>query len=114
MVLLTDGFEELSNQFKDLVDEGQWGTGTTTPAVSDSDLETATSGTDKTLITGSSGSTSQFTHELTSADGNGSDLTEYVLRFVNGDCLMHVVGGAISKNNTFDLTTLVNINFEAK
>lgn len=111
MVLLNEGLTELANQFKDLINEGQWGTGTTTPAASDTGLETPVVATLLGVTTNSSSASAQFTHTVGNSLANGSDLTEYELQFVNNDSLNRTVGGPISKKAAFDLTTISTVNF---
>lgn len=111
MTIVDEGLEELANQFKDLITQGQWGTGTTLPTTADTGLETAVGATLLTVSTGASGAASQFTHVLPSTTGNGNDLTEFELQFSNGDSLNRSVGGAITKTNSFSITTIATINF---
>lgn len=111
MVLLNEGLEELAEQFKALIDEGQWGTGTTTPSPTDTGLETPVPATLNTVTSANSGTSTTFTHTISSTTGNGNDLTEFELQFLNDDSLVRFVGGAITKSNSFEVKTIVNINF---
>lgn len=111
MVLLDEGFEELATQFVNLVTDGQWGTGTATPTTTDTGLGTPVAATLLSLNGASSGNCAQFTHEMNSTIGNGSDFTEFELRFANGDSLNRNLGGAITKTASFEIITISTINF---
>jgi hypothetical protein len=111
MVLLDEGLEELAVQFEDLIDDGQWGTATTLPDVTDTGLGSPVTATLLAVSTTSSGNSTQFTHALDSLTGNGNILTEFELQFVNGDSLMRQIGGPITKTDSFELTTIVTVNF---
>ena len=111
MVLLDEGLTELAEQFASLISKGQWGTGTTTPVVTDTGLETAVAATLLSVTAISSANAAQFTHEVSSALGNGSNLTEYELQFTDGSSLNRTVGGQIVKTSSFEITTITNVNF---
>ena len=110
-MLLDEGMEELATQFVSLIDKGQWGTGTTTPTITDTGLETAVAATLLDVTSSVSGASVQFTHEVPSTAGNSNNLTEFELRFTNGDSLNRSVGGAIAKTSSFKVITLSTINF---
>lgn len=110
-MILNEGMEELATQFASLIAQGQWGTGTTTPTVDDTSLQTAVASSLLDVTSAVSGGSVQFTHNLPSTASNGSSLTEFELRFTNGDSLNRSVGGAIAKTSSFTVITLSTINF---
>ncbi len=111
MVLLDEGLEELANQFQSLVTKGQWGTGTTAASSSDTGLETAVAATLLDVSAVASGPGTQFTHVVGSTVANSNSLTEFELRFANGDSLNRVVGSEIDKISSIEITTISSINF---
>lgn len=110
-MLLNEGLTQLATQTKSDLANGQWGTGTTTPAPTDTGLETPVVATLDTVTTSSSGASVTVNHLVESTEANGSDLTEFEVQFTNGDSLLRVVGGAISKTSSIEVKTIVNINF---
>ena len=111
MVLLDEGMEKLATEVASLLSQGQWGTDTTLPSPADTGLGTAVAATLKDLDTNVSGSSIQTTHTTTSTDANGSDLTEYEIRFSNGDSLNRVLSAAISKAASSEVITMTTVNF---
>lgn len=109
MVLLDEGIEKIADTLGTDITKGQWGTGTTAPAVDDTGLETPVAASLLTLSSAVSGSTIQFTHTLNTSTGNGNDLTEYELQFSDGTSLNRSVGGAISKTSSVSITTISQI-----
>lgn len=103
-------------RIRDLVDgdleNGQAGTDTTLPAVTDTDLLGAVSDTENALTSVTSGNALQTTLVVASTQGNGSDLTEYADFINSGNTLLsRVVVTAISKDNTKEVTKLTTYNF---
>lgn len=110
-MILDEGLEELASRFAADVTLGQWGTGTAVPSATDTGLGSAIPDTLIALTSTSSGNSSQFTHEVSSAEGNGFDLTEHELEFDNNVSFNRSLGGPISKTASFELTTLVTVSF---
>ena len=111
MVMTDVGLNELAERFASDVTEGQWGTGTNDPTVSDTGLQTAVSSTLASLSATSSGNTSQFTHLVPSTTANGLSLTEFELRFDDGTNFSRTLGGSVNKNASFELVTISTISF---
>jgi len=111
MVLLNEGLNKLATEFASLITQGQWGTGTTLETVGDTGLETPLASTLLNVSAVSSNNSCQFTHTIPSTTANGVALTEYELRYANGDSLNRVVGGAVNKTASFDVITISTINF---
>jgi hypothetical protein len=111
MVILDEGLTRVAELHASDIAQGQWGIGTAVPAPSDTGLGSAVVSTLLNVTGSSSGNSAQFTHTVPSTSGNGVDLTEFELRFGNGDSLNRTVGGAISKTSSFDLTTITTVSF---
>lgn len=110
--MITDeGLKRLAELNASDITQGQWGTGTAIPTTSDTSLGSAIPDTLLSLSATSSGNSAQFTHDVTSTQGNGYDLVEFELQFGNGDSLNRTLGGAISKTNSFEISTIVTVSF---
>jgi hypothetical protein len=114
MVLLNEGLERLATLFSSDITKGQWGTGTTLPTQSDTGLETPVAATLLDVTSSSSGNSSQFTHTVTSALGNGNDLTEFELQFGNGDSFKQVCRRSDIKNRIFRNYNYINYKFHTR
>lgn len=110
-MLLDEGLEEAATQFALLITQAQFGTGTTLPTASDTGLQTPVAATLLDVTVTVSGASGQFTHALSSAIGNGSDMTEHEYRFANGDSLDRVIFAVISKTASFELNSICELNF---
>ena len=111
MVLTDVGLNELAERFAGDITQGQWGTGTNDPSVSDTGLQTAVSSTLTSLSATSSGNTSQFTHTVPSTTANSLSLTEFELRFDDGTNFSRNLGGTINKTASFEVVTISTISF---
>ena len=110
MVILNQGLDTLTEQIAPLFSKGQWGTGTTIPDVTDTDLETAVAATLLATTSTTSGTSVQLTHELSSTLGNGSALTEFSIKFSDDESFDRTVGGAVNKTSEIQLTTITTVN----
>lgn len=111
MVILDEGLNKLTNDFKTLITQGQWGTGTAVPNTSDTGLQIPEALTLKNVTKTSSGNTAQFTHELASTEANGTSYAEYELQYANGDSLNRVLFGTVNKTAAAELTVITSVNF---
>lgn len=111
MVLLNEGLEEAATQFGGLITKGQWGTGTADPAFTDTGLGSAIPDTLNSVGSAVSGRTVQFTHTTATTEGNGYALTEYELRFANGDSLNRVLTAGINKDSSYQIQTITSVTF---
>jgi hypothetical protein len=105
------------NRQRDLVaadlTEGQFGTGTTSPQSTDTALETAVTGTNKTLSVTKADKQIAISHNLTNTEGNGNTLSEYVITMNTGSTLLtrDLIAGT-TKNASKNFQTTVLIFFE--
>lgn len=106
MVLTNDALTKVVNLIGAELSTGEWGTGTSTPSVTDSDLETPTAGTSFSLTKTVSGPTIQMTHTLPSTSGNGNTLTEYGNKFSDSTLLNRVLIGGIVKTSSIEINTI--------
>lgn len=89
------------------IDDGRAGTGTTLPTAGDTDLETPVVDTETDATMVQSNNAFSVEHLVTSAQGNGSDLTEWQIRMNSEATQLHrVVTAAVSKNATIEVTKL--------
>lgn len=113
-MIITEGL----NQVRDLVNaditKGQAGEGTTLPTAADTGLEDADS---NTLLTLTSKSTANkaitTTYTIDANTGNGDALTEYEIRFTDGESFNRVVHAAISKTADDEVVYITTFYFEA-
>lgn len=111
-MIIDEGLNEIATRIASDITKGQWGTGTTAEAATDTGLETAVAATLLTLTAATaSGNSAQFVHELSSALGNSNTLTEFELQFDDGDSLNRTVGAGIAKTSSFTMTTITGVNF---
>ena len=89
------------------IDDGIAGTGTTLPLATDTDLETPVVDTEVDVTTTTTSSSFTVTHLISSALGNGSDLTEWQLR-MNSEAtqLNRVVTAVVSKDAQIEITKI--------
>jgi len=112
MALVDDGKNRIRDLLADDLDKGQWGTGTTPVADSDTGLETAVSATNLALTTSKTDKQILMDHNLNNATGNGNSLTEFGITLNSGtDFLSRVVIDGLTKQNTeqWQTTTIVFI-----
>lgn len=105
-----------ANRIRDLVDsdlnEGQVGTGDTAPLLTDTALENATSGTNKSLTTTKTDRQISVSYTLPSTDGNGNTFSEYGIDFNSGNTLLNrVIYNSISKTANESLTHITRFFF---
>ena len=58
-----------------------------------------------------SGNSAQFTHLTPSTAGTARTFSEFTLTFDNAANLNRTLGATFSKVNSFDVTTIVTVNF---
>lgn len=112
-IILDIGLTETASRFASDITQGQWGTGTSIPAPTDTGLESGTAGSLLTMTASSSGNSAQFTHTLGSTLVNGIDLTEFEIIFddAGSTSFNRTVGGAINKTASFDVVTITTVSF---
>lgn len=94
------------------LENGQAGTGTTTPTTADTDLETPVAATENALTSTSSGQGFQSTLVVLSTQGNGSTLTEYADFFNSGSTMLsRVVMAGIAKTADKEITKITNYSY---
>jgi hypothetical protein len=111
MVILSQGLSKLADEFKDLITEGQWGSGTVLPTTSDTGLGSAFPETLGSVNVASSGNGAQFTHTVVSTTGNTTGYAEFALNYSDGTEFNRVVGGTFNKTNSYEIVTITTINF---
>lgn len=112
MVNVNSAFNKIANVVGDAMGTGEWGTGTTTPTVTDTDLETPVVGTSYSLDKTISGQSLQLTHTLPSTAGNGNTLTEFGTKFTDTTLFNHVLIGGIAKTSNVELIAVVSQTFK--
>ena len=85
---------------------GEVGTGTTTPSFIDTDVETPISGTDKAVDRVDLGTSSvSIVYSLSTAEADGNDITEFGVKDAADELKAHVVFTKVEKttNNSLDI-----------
>ena len=96
-----------------LASRGEVGTGTTSPSVGDTSLESPISGTKKALTeTRTDGNIITFVYNLGASEANGYDITEFGLW--DGDLLSRIVFSATSKTSdiSFEIQYAIELSQE--
>lgn len=92
------------NKARDLINAslttGKCGTGTSTATAEDTGLDVEQAATSKTLVNNLSDRLITTTFSLSSAEGNGLQLTEFGNFFSTGEMLARIRHTPISKDNT--------------
>lgn len=108
MVVLDVGLNKAANVLSADITQGQWGSGTDIPLVTDTALTTpiaATLGTTSNVI---SNNTIQLVHTVDSTTANGVDFSEYCLKYTDNTLVNKVLGATFSKTATFEVTTITS------
>lgn len=112
MVLLDEGLEEMASRLAVDITNGQWGSGTTLPTAADTGLETPIAASLLALDSATaSGNSVLFQHTVPSTTANSNNFSEFELQFDNGDSLNRSLGATFAKTASFDVTTLITVNF---
>ena len=111
MVIVEEGLNKLATEAGSLIVNGQWGTGTADPTITDIGLGSALPDSLNALGTAVTGRSIEFTHTLTTTESNGETLAEYELRFANGDSLNRILTAAINKESSYLVKTITVVTF---
>jgi hypothetical protein len=109
MVITSVGGTAITTAIADIIDTGAYGTGSSTPATTDTTLDAEVGSSVKSLNVSTSGQTINIIHELTFAEGNGETYNEFGVYDTDGVLLFRVVTTPIDKDNTFELITTANL-----
>lgn len=106
MRVVDSGINKIRDLAGDDIDTADWGTSTTTPAASDTSLETEVAGIDQDVTVGKANKTLQLTAVLPSTAGNGNTLSEAGYFFTDGTMFGRVVFVPVAKANNKSLHTI--------
>jgi hypothetical protein len=111
MVLLNEGLNKLATEVGNVVTYGQWGTGTADPLITNTGLGSALPDSLNAVGSAVSGRSCQFTHTTLTTESNGNTMTEYELRFTNGDSLNRILVAGIPKTSTYQVQSITSVTF---
>lgn len=101
----------LRDQLASSIGNGEYGTGTTDATEEDTDLQTAVGATLKAVTTTKTDRQVEFTHQLTTAEGNGNDLSEFGIFLDDGTLLARVNFAPVTKQSTENWVTIISFRF---
>jgi hypothetical protein len=111
MVIYNQGLERVAESLKLVLNQGQWGSGTTSPTITDTGLETPIASTQLPTNNTRVNNTVQITHEVNTVTANGEELTEYEIQFGSDDVGMgRTLKGPITKTDDIQVTTIATYN----
>ena len=107
MTISNVGLTRITNLVTADLNDGKAGTGTTLPAVTDTDLQTAVSATEANVTVVAGSQSFSVTHIVSSTVGNGSSLTEWQIRMNSETTQLHrVVTAAVAKTSSIEITKI--------
>jgi len=111
MVTLKEGINKIRDLANSNINEVDWGTGTTAEAVNDTGLETEISSIEVSSTNTVADATLQIVGVLPSTSGNGSTITENVVRFSDGTDFTRRVFTGVTKTAGKELHTIQTTTF---
>lgn len=102
-MILNEGLNKIRDLLNTNVDEVDWGTGTSVSESSDTGLESEVAGLDATSSNVVKDKTLNVTGVLVSTSGNGSAISESVVRFSDGTDLNRNTFTPISKTDSKEI-----------
>jgi len=115
MTILLEGMERIRDLVEADIDSGKAGTGTTLPTAADTGLETGVADTDLALTNKKIAKDSiTVTHILTTAEGNGSTITEWEVRNSSDDSYNRIVKAGFAKTALREATMVHTFVFNRR